>query len=218
MRRWTLGTAVLSILTLGAAPLAAQSVSVGPMAGASFFTFHGDDSEVFSADLGTTADKGTRTGFAAGAFLEYEFGNTWAIEPQVLYVEKGGKYSASASGLDATAKVKLGYIQVPVLFKAEFRKADRGVTPSIFLGPAIGFKVSCSLSVDISGFGSESGDCGDSGVKGTEFSGVFGAGLEFNRFSLQGRYDLGLSSIAENDLDVKNGGFLVTLGYAFRLK
>ena len=46
---------------------------------------------------------------------------------------------------------------------------------------------------------------------------MFGAGLEFNRFSLQGRYDLGLNEIAE-DVDVKNGGFLVTLGYAFRLR
>jgi len=48
---------------------------------------------------------------------------------------------------------------------------------------------------------------------------VFGAGLEFGRLSLQGRYDMGLGSVADADgVDVKNSGWLITLGYGFRVR
>ena len=223
MRRWSLGTAVLAAFTLGAAPLAAQSVSVGPMGGASFFTFNGSDSDIFSdPDVGVGLDKGTRVGFAAGAFAEFEFGTRWAIEPQLLYIQKGAKYSGTLSDpdlgdVDVSTSLNTDYVQIPVLFKAEFRNPSGSVTPALFVGPAFGFNIGCSLSVDAGEVGSGDTDCDDDTVKSTEFSVVFGAGLEFNRFSLQGRYDLGLSEIAEG-ADVKNGGFLVTLGYAFRLR
>jgi hypothetical protein len=223
MRRWSLGTAVLAAFTFGASPLAAQSVSVGPMGGASFFTFNGSDSDIFSdPDVGVGLDKGTRVGFAAGAFAEFELGSRWAIEPQLLYVQKGAKYSGTLSDpdlgdVDVSTSLNTDYIQIPVLFKAEFRNPSSTVTPSVFVGPAFGFNIGCSISADAGDLGSADADCDDDTVKSTEFSAVFGAGIEFNRFSLQGRYDLGLSEIAEG-ADVKNGGFLITLGYAFRLR
>jgi hypothetical protein len=205
--------------------LAAQSsISVGPVGGASFFTFNGSDADVFSdPDLGFDLDKGTRVGFAAGAFAEFEFGDRWAIEPQVLYIQKGARYNGDidlgeGGVVDVSAGVNLDYIQVPVLFKAELRKADNKLTPSVFVGPAFGFQIGCKLTAEGDGQDA-SEDCPDDTFKGTDFSLVFGAGLEFNRFSLQGRYDMGLGSVADvDDVDVKNGGFLVTLGYAFRLR
>lgn len=62
-------------------------------------------------------------------------------------------------------------------------------------------------------------DCPDDSFKSTDFSLVFGAGLELNRFSLQGRYDMRLGSVADADgVDVKNSGGLITLGYGFRIR
>ena len=218
MRRWTIGTAVLSLFALAATAADARAqVTVGPMAGASFFTFHGSDANAFE-DLGTDASASTRVGFTGGAFAEFEFGSTFAVEPQLLYVQKGSKYDASVEGVDATASLKLDYIQVPVLLKAEFGRATGGIVPAIFAGPAIGFKVKCTVGVDAPVIGELSDDCPDGTVKGTEFSGIVGAGVEFRNWSLQGRYDFGFSSVAEQDFDVKNGGLLVTLGYGFRVR
>jgi hypothetical protein len=222
MRRWSLGTALLAAFAFGAAPLAAQSsVTVGPMAGVGFSSFSGDDADLFSED-GFSLDKGSRTGLAVGGFAEFEFGSNFAIEPQLLYMQKGARYNGEVDfgegSEDVSAGVDLDYIQLPVLFKAELRKPDNTLTPSVFVGPAFGFQIGCSLTAE--GGGEEaSEDCPDDTFKGTDFSLVFGAGLEFNRFSLQGRYDMGLGSVADvDDVDVKNGGFLVTLGYAFRVR
>ena len=214
MRRWTLGTAVLSLIMFGAAPAAAQvPVTFGPMGGVSFMTLSGEDADDFG-EFGGDVDKGNRVGFAAGAFARFDMGG-WAIEPQLLYIQKGAKYTASQDGVEGSANIELSYIQIPVLLKWQFGTPAAKVRPSIFAGPAIGFKSSCSVSVEIDGedFGSE--DCGDDAIKGTDFTGVFGAGLDFGRWALQGRYDMGFSSIAEGDADVKNSGFLVTLGYGF---
>lgn len=223
MRRWSLGTALLAAFAFGAAPLMAQSsVTVGPMAGVSFSTFSGDDAADFS-DGELSFEKGSRTGLAVGGFAEFEFGSNFAIEPQLLYIQKGARYNGNVdigtgSPVDVTAGVNLDYIQVPVLFKAELRKPDNKLSPSVFVGPALGFQIGCTVTAEGDGQDA-SEDCPDDTFKGTDFSLVFGAGLEFNRFSLQGRYDMGLGSVADADgVDVKNGGFLVTLGYAFRVR
>jgi hypothetical protein len=220
MRRSTLGTALLCAFACGAAPLAAQSVTIGPMAGVSISTFSGDDAEIFNE---TGFDKGSRTGFAVGGFAEFEFGSNFAIEPQLLYIQKGARYSGavddgSGSFVDVSAGFNLDYIQLPVLFKAELRKADNKLTPSAFVGPAIGFNIGCKITAE--GDGADvNQDCPDDTFKSTDFSLVFGAGLEFGRFSLQGRYDMGLGSVADSDgADVKNSGFLFTLGYGFRVR
>jgi opacity protein-like surface antigen len=222
MRRSTLGTALLCAFAFGAAPLAAQSVTIGPMAGVSISTFSGDDADAFS-ETGLDFDKGSRTGFAVGGFAEFEFGSNFAIEPQLLYVQKGARYSGavddgSGSLLDVSAGINLDYIQLPVLFKAELRKPDNKLTPSVFIGPAIGFNLGCTITAEGDGQDA-SEDCPDDTFKSTDFSLVFGAGLEFNRFSLQGRYDMGLGSVADaDDVDVKNSGWLITLGYGFRVR
>lgn len=222
MRRSTLGTALLCAITFGAAPLAAQAVTVGPMAGIGFSTFSGDDADAFG-DEGLDFDKGSRTGFAVGGFAEFEFGSNFAVEPQLMYVQKGARYNGSVdvgtgTPVDASAGINLDYIQLPVLFKAELRKPDSKVTPSVFVGPAIGFNLGCTITAE--GDGEDfSEDCPDDTFKSTDFSLVLGAGLEFGRFSLQGRYDMGLGSVADADgVDVKNSGWLFTLGYGFRVR
>jgi len=222
MRRSTLSTALLCAAAFGAAPLAAQSVTIGPMAGVSFSSFSGDDADAFS-DTGFDLDKGTRTGFALGGFAEFEFGSNFAVEPQLLYIQKGAKYDGSVdvgtgTPVDVSAGINLDYIQLPVLLKAELRKPESKVTPSVFVGPAIGFNLGCKITAEGDGQDA-SEDCPDDTFKSTDFSLVFGAGLEFGRLSLQGRYDMGLGSVADADgVDVKNSGWLITLGYGFRVR
>jgi hypothetical protein len=207
MRRILVST--LAAIAFAAAPLAAQGISLGPMAGVSFTNISVD---VEDLDLDTEGS----TGFAIGAFVEFELGGTFAIEPQLLYVGKGGTAGDATVDLD----LDVHYLQLPVLLKAEFGRGRGGLVPSIFAGPQFGFRVSCEQSVDL-GFGEVATDCDDDTVKGTDYGVVAGIGLDFGNFSLQGRYEWGLQNLAEvgdlDDLDVKNRGFLFTLGYGFRL-
>jgi opacity protein-like surface antigen len=207
---------VLSFLLLGAAPLAAQSgVTVGGLAGATFFTFHGSDADLFNPQLDDVS-KGTRVGFAAGAFAEFALGAHVAVEPQLLYVQKGAGYDATSNGTSATATFRLDYIEMPVLAKVVFGRPEATVRPSLFAGPAVGFKVHCALKAAVPIAGEQNIDCSDE-VTGTGFSLVFGAGLAYERFTLQGRYDLGLTEVAADGFDISNGGFLLTMGYGVRL-
>ena len=72
------------------------------------------------------------------------------------------------------------------------------------------------VKAEVPGVASQSASCPDpSGIKSTDFGVAFGAGLEFRNFTLQGRYDLGLTKLDDAGSDVKNQGWLITLGYAF---
>ncbi|HEX5632434.1 MAG TPA: porin family protein [Gemmatimonadales bacterium] len=203
---------LLAATALASAPLAAQGVSIGPMAGVSFTEI------TFDVEGLDGVDTEGSTGFAVGGFVEFEFGSWFSLEPQVLYVGKGGDVNEGGEGLG----LDVHYIQVPVLFKAEFNRAAGGIVPSIFAGPEFGFRVSCDASAFLAGEEIE-GECEDDAIKSTDYGVVFGAGVEFGNFSLQGRYDLGLQNINDVEdiegveVEIRNRGLLFTLGYAFKL-
>lgn len=199
-------TTLAFLVPVLAAPAAAQvPVQYGVMAGASFANFRG-------ADAGNSK---TRTGFAAGAFLRFHTG-IFAIEPQALYVQKGAKADIGTSG---SGTFKLDYLEVPVLVKVMISTADAALTPNIFAGPAIAFKANCQLKGDNGSGSSVQTSCSNAGVpvKSTDFSLVLGAGLDVRRLSFQGRYDLGLTKIDDSaaGADIKNGAFLITVGFSF---
>ena len=201
-----------------AVPVVQAQISIGPMAGVSIYTFTGSDAEIFDADLSTS--KSSRVGFLGGAFAEFEFGNVFALEPQLLWVQKGAKYNVNLT--DGTgsgsATVKLDYIQFPVLLKAEYRQAGKDFAPSLFVGPAVAFKTSCKITAEADGV-SASDDCASDAISSTDWSLIFGLGFEFKRFEFQARYDLGLSSVSQDSaVDIKNGGWGFTLGYGIPIK
>jgi hypothetical protein len=64
-------------------------------------------------------------------------------------------------------------------------------------GPAIGFKLGCSVSATTSSY-SGGTDCTDAmGAKSTEVSGIVEAGLEFGKLSIGARGDLGITNAFE---------------------
>lgn len=219
MKSRTVAYAVALALGLATPALHAQ-VNIGPVAGVSIYTFTGSDANIYGTELGANFSKTSRVGFVAGGFAEFEFGEIFAVEPQLLWVQKGAKYDVDLSDGSGSGSLtfKLDYIQVPVLFKAEYRKAGQDFAPSLFAGPAVAFKTSCGLQVESDGT-SVSEDCPANTVRSTDWSLIFGAGLEYSRFVFQARYDLGLSSVSQDGADdLKNGGWGITLGYAFPIK
>jgi hypothetical protein len=210
---------VLLLLAALATPAWAQartpSIVAGPMAGVSFATLG-------SANEAVGVDVGTRTGVAAGGFITFNASSHVAIEPQLLYVQKGAKATSGA----LTLSYDLDYIQIPVLLKGRywFGNSDQSVTVDPFVGPAIAFNVHCAIGVPTGG----KAECSTLGAEASsvDFSGIFGIGVEFAGFTFQGRYDVSFTNAyssssspgAPSASKSKNLAWILTLGYEIPLR
>jgi hypothetical protein len=143
-----------------------------------------------------------RTGLGLGAFARFGLASTLSLQPEALYVGKG--FSGNDGGFEST--FKLDYLQVPVLLQVHV-PVDGAVSPRLFAGPAIAFKLSCNAAGDDGGTSVEisCADFSDFGLdldaKSTDFGLVFGAGADIDAggvvVTLDGRYDLGLTDVLE---------------------
>jgi hypothetical protein len=143
---------------------------------------------------GATVTLDSRAGFAAGVGLTREIAHDIAFAPELLYVQKGFDQT---SGTDEF-KFKLGYIEVPMLFRANF--AGGSVRPFVTAGPAIAFKVSCSGEASTGG-SSVSQDCNVNdgpNLSSTDFGVVIGAGVGYRNLTFSARYDAGLANLEKN--------------------
>lgn len=181
MPRISRGFAVPLFAALSLAPVhraEAQSISLGLMAGASLSTFTGD----FASDVKNNA------GFIAGAFVRLS-ALGFAVQPGIYYTAKGAKTEDFSETTGQGSKTKLNYIQVPIVIRIHMGPLYVGG------GPAVGINLSC---FNTAGSGGTQTDCSDAvGVKNTEVSGILEAGVEFGKFSLGARADIGISNAIE---------------------
>ena len=161
---------------------------------------------------GTTVTFASRTGFAVGLGMTRPVARDIEFAPEFLYVQKGFDQTAGTDEL----KFKLGYLEVPVLFRAMFA-AGASARPFITAGPDIGVRVSCS-GESTSGGSSVSQDCtdvGNSGIKSFDFGVMFGAGVTVRSVTVTARYDAGLADIQKNPpsgQSLKNRALMILVG------
>jgi len=165
-----------------------------------------------SANFNDTDDSyDSRMGLMAG--LTYDFAipmSPISIQPGVFYTQKGAE--ASAEGVEG--KVKLDYVEIPVVAKFDFILDNPMLTPHVYVGPYVGFNINAESELS-SEAGSIGGDIDDV-VKGTDFGVVVGAGADITQFNIGLRYSAGLTNIAEDDaFDGKNGVFSIVAGINF---
>jgi hypothetical protein len=187
---------------------AGTKVHFGVLAGATFAKVGGKDTEGENIK--------NRTGFAGGGFVGLGVSKNFEIEPEVLFVQKGAKVTDGST----TTKLKVSYVEVPVLLKLRFPGKSGGtVVPHIYAGPYLGFKAGCRISGTI-GTTTISGSCADEDVnlKSTDFGATFGGGVDVGRAIIDVRYDLGLSKIGDDasSNDIKNRAFYLLVGWTFR--
>jgi len=211
--------AVLGVLFaagLAVPQASAQGIKLGVKGGLNIANIGGSEADslaflLFDADV----PKKSNAGFVAGAFAEFMIGNMFAIQPEVLYSKKGVKFEESG----AEVKIKVDYIEIPVLLKINIPIEGSKVHPNVYAGPAVAIKSSCKLSgsaasvsvdvdcegqdiVDLTGF--------EILVKSTDFGLVFGGGVSFDvggaDVGVDVRYTLGLSTIDDDPdpYDFKN--------------
>jgi len=181
-----------------------------PKAGATFSKLGGSDVEDQKFNVGFTLGLGFNLPVGAGPL---------SIQPELNFIQKGSK---SEFG-DITSKLKLSYIEVPVLVKATFGTATKfyfNAGPSLGIGMGGKFKQtqgSNSAEADV-----KFGDGDDDEVmyveKKTDFGLQFGGGvLIADKIMIDIRYGLGLSTL-ESDVTIKNNSLQFTVGVPLNLK
>lgn len=200
----------LSVAPAALAQSAVRSTHFGVVAGAAFAKVGGPD----VAD----EDVKSRVGIAAGGFATLGISRNVAIQPELLYSQKGAK---STEG-EVTSRVRLSYVEVPVLLKLRFPGSGGGtVVPHVYAGPYFGVRVGCSVSAS-NGTATISSGCGDQAadihIKSSDFGATFGGGVDVGRAIIDVRYDLGLSKIGSETTnnDVKNRVLYLLVGWTFR--
>lgn len=191
--------AVLTLAVFAAAPESAlaQEIRLGVKGGVNIADVGGDIGEELES----------RTTFAVGGVGSIAVAPGFAIQPEVLYTQKGGH--DEEDDLD----VKLAYIQVPVLATYTIPIEESRIAPRLFAGPAVAFKLSCDLSN-----GGEV-DCDDAleeeglEVKSVDFGVVFGGGVDVavgrGAATAEVRYDLSLTDLTDtitDGLEAADGG------------
>lgn len=168
------------VATLMATPLRsanAQMISFGVMAGASLSTFTGD----------VASDISNHAGFIAGAFVRLG-ALGFAVQPGLYYTAQGAQSSDFDAATGVGSQTSLDYIEIPIVIRIHMGFLYVGA------GPAIGLKLSCSQTIG----SAASASCPDAaGAKSTEISGIAEAGVEFGKFSVGGRADIGLTNAFE---------------------
>lgn len=198
------------------------SISPGVKVGGNLGTLGGEDAElVFSTGMQQDVSLDRRTGYAFGAFALIDFAGPFALQPELMYIQKGAKtemeFSLGGQSTTVTSTMKLDYIQVPLLMKLNLPVAGP-VSPNVFAGPNVGFNINASQETEAGGQ-SDSEDIGDD-ISGTDYGVTLGAGIDFGlsagTLTVDVRYELGLADIPdEGDANIRNRGIGVTAGLAF---
>ena len=197
---------VLALIVGSSGMAAAQDapVAVGVKAGVNFanLNFDADDASV---------NFDQRKGFVGGLFVVWPANSLVALQSEVLYSQKGAQIEEGGM----TAKLKLDYVDIPVLARVS-SPASGGASFHVFAGPSFAVRVSAKTEANFEG--EEESEDVDDDVERFDLGLVAGAGLEFGRFVIDGRYTWGLSNINkddEDDVKIKTRVFAVMAGIRF---
>ena len=125
----------------------------------------------------------SRLGWVVGAYASLPIGPTFALQPELMYEQKGGKYNGNPYRLD--------YVEIPILLDIKL------IGPiGILLGPSFDANVASS---------------GTSNVTSTDVGLVGGVQVNLDRLLLSGRYELGLTNINQTQ-QIQNGTFIFQVG------
>ncbi|MFO7733027.1 MAG: porin family protein [Candidatus Aminicenantes bacterium] len=171
--------------------------------------------KIFGEDADLEGDWQNKLGFCAGVFLQLNIGSVLTIQPEVLYTMKGAKLEETFEDVTYTGKLLFDYLEIPLLVK--LRIPTGRVSPFVFAGPSIGFKLSSKIKFTGGGESSEE-DLDE--LKSVDYGAIFGAGLNLGRsFHLDVRYSMGLQKLIDDPeigtIDIKNGVISATVGFAF---
>jgi hypothetical protein len=200
--------AMVLILISSVSAMAIEISGVGVKAGMNFARLSGIDVD---------QNWKYRMAIVGGAFFTLKFNDVLAIQPEILYSQKGPKWDAPLEGVAFVGTVKLDYLEIPVLVKIFIPVgANAAIRPNLFVGPYMAFKMSARLKYT---WGSTSEDRTIDGIKSTDLGYVLGGGLDFvvgkGKITLDVRYGMSFSTISTDSTE-KNQSISAMIGYSFK--
>ena len=152
-----------------------------------------------SVQITNSNDYDSKSGLHIGGLAHIHINQHFAVQPELVYSCQGGETT--------NTKLKLGYINLPVLLQYMVDDGFRLQT-----GPQIGFLVTAkqkigNVEVDI-----------DDAYDAVDIAWSFGAGYIFHSgVGIDARYNLGLNNISDDEsFKAKNRVFQVGLFYQFK--
>jgi len=147
-----------------------------------------------------------------GAFAR--LGTKFYIQPEVLWMTKGAKFKYNiGSGL--TQDIKLSTIDIPLL--VGMKVIDLKLANIRVMGGPV---ASFTTKKDIDDISSLDDELTKKNISDANWAFQIGAGVDALMFTLDVRYQIGLTNLYEGNLperfdisDIKNNAFLVTLGW-----
>lgn len=205
MKKLLLPITILLFLSMSINKLQAQERSFGIKGGAAAYQI--------TNEIGNTSSTSDRKiGFEAGIFGDFPISSIFSIQPEAVFVQKGGEESDDVFG---TSSLTLNYVDVPLLLKIN-APLDGTVKPYIFGGPYAGYLIEATAdgdegSQDISEF-----------LEDINYGLKVGLGVKIGSVVIDARYDMGMANLyAEDeemgdfDFSVTTSGVVVSLGIAF---
>lgn len=208
VRRLLVPAALVAAVAL--VPSTASAQQIGAKAGVNFASLTNAD-DLFP-------DDSQRLGIVGGLFVTVPATDRFSFQIEGLYSEKGISLDAEVEDIELEGDLRLQYLEVPLLGRADFATPGSSANFYIVAGAAPAFKLDARLKVEALDE-EETEDLSDD-VESFDLGLVGGAGVVFGRASIEARYTHGLMSIAKDQDDdedaAKNRVFSVTIGYRFR--
>ena len=199
-------------------------VRYGVAAGVSVYSINGNAADNLKQVLSFTngmVTTGPVTGFYGGGYANIPVSSNVSVEPGIYYSNKGyaltGDYTVKGIDIltaDATAKLRTGYIEMPVLLKGNFNGLQ------IFAGPQVSYLSNASVNINAGLAGinllhskmdvTNQMNRWDVGITG-------GVGYQFdNGLRITASYERGLSKVdAGQNVKSYNQGFKIGGGISF---
>lgn len=211
-------TTLVALTFFGLTSLQAQddNSEVGIKGGVNFSNFYSD--EVDDQDL--------RIGFQGGLFFKAGITDFFAIQPEVLFTQKGAttKYDNFATG-EAEFTNKLNYLEIPVM--GVINITDNF---NVHAGPYFAYLLSASVENEAENDDFNfAEDLNEGDFERVDYGVGIGAGFEFETLRFGARYNYGLTEIGKEQSfsfdgseqtsdemkDLKNATFSLFLGLSF---
>lgn len=213
---------LVTLLTLASSPALTQKVAFGPLAGVASSTWRGAD---------VHPEPGYRSGFVFGGFVSRRMYKSLGLEADVFYVRKGmhdGTLSCPDPGSYCPPYVAMyteDFVEIPLLVTVS---TPIKFAPAIFAGAAVAFQTSCTFGKSeplvepcdsiFSGNPGSGSQPPTPSMKRNDALLVVGGAFSLGPFTLQARYDLGLTKFVVfhgTTLDYQTRAWLITAGYGF---
>jgi hypothetical protein len=171
-------------------------------------------------------------GFQAGLSFDLGLSKNFTIQPEVLYIQKGGKstYVFNADN-KVVSRLYYNYVEVPVLAKLKFYNENGSgfyLLGGPFVGLALGGKSKTTTTLlgntttSEDEFNFDNDDAADR-QRRTDWGVSFGGGVKFGHVFVDARYNLGINNLLDSDDNNQNDnapyrrtrGLGLTLGYEF---